>query len=129
VFTRHNELATLLLLRRRKAVDTSDKPRGAPIKLRSIGNQMRAVLYRAGNPIRERKLDEGAEVWPATTGDKARDAPKENPSLAGDETTALRFTGWYIVPSDGLAAVFGAMRSGELKEYHPSEIFSDPPGA
>jgi hypothetical protein len=110
-------------------VDTSDKTRGAPIKLRSIGNQIRAIFYRAGSPIGERRLDEGAEFWPATPADKARDAPKEVPSLAGDEMTALRFTGWYIVPHSGLAAVFGAMRPGQLKEYHPSEIFSDPPGA
>jgi hypothetical protein len=90
-------------------VDASDKTRPALLKLQSIGGTIHAIVYRGGSLIGDRKLDDGTKVLLASAADMA-DAPKKVPRLTGDneERIALGFTGWYVLPGEGLAAIFGA---------------------
>jgi hypothetical protein len=88
-------------------VHTLAENRGALIELRSGCNQIHAFVYRYGARIGHLKLAEGTEVWRASAADGVH-MPKEVPCFAADVKDAPEFCGWYIVPDEGFAAVFGA---------------------
>jgi hypothetical protein len=88
-------------------VHTLAETRGAPITLRSIRNQIHALVYRYGVQIGRVKLAEGTEVWRASAADGVH-MPKRVPRFAADVRNAPEFSGWYIVPGEGFSAVFGA---------------------
>jgi hypothetical protein len=97
-------------------VDTARKSRGAPFRLQSIGGRMHAIFFRFGNRIGELGLHDGTYVWPAAEAD-VRDAPSETPRFAGEqaELVALGFSGWYVIPGEGLAAIFGALTPDDIR--------------
>jgi hypothetical protein len=88
-------------------VYTPDKTRGALIELRSVCNDMYAVIYRFGARIGYRKLTEGTEVWRASEADEVH-IPKVAPRFMDSAKGAFGFSGWYVVPGDGVSAIFGA---------------------
>jgi hypothetical protein len=94
-------------------VHTPDKTRGATIELRSIRNEMHAFVYRLGARIGYRKLADRTEVWRVSNADKIH-IPKNVPRFSADVKNAPEFSGWYDVPGEGPAAIFGAKPQPEL---------------
>jgi hypothetical protein len=92
-------------------VHTPDEIRGALIELRSVCNGMYAVVYRFGARIGYRKLAEGTGVWRASEAEEVH-IPKVTPRFVDDAKNA--FSGWYVVPGDGLSAIFGAKPQPEM---------------
>jgi hypothetical protein len=66
-----------------------------------------------GTQIGERNLGDEVVVREASAEEMA-DRPAKTPELAESKDTQkyLKFTGFYVVPGSGLAAIFGARRSG-----------------
>jgi hypothetical protein len=77
---------------------------------------MHAIFFRFGNRIGELGLNDETYVWPATEADQ-RDAPSETPRFVGEQEKliALGFSGWYVIPGEGLAAIFGAMPPDDIR--------------
>lgn len=82
------------------------------IKLTTIGGGIHAVFYRSGQRIGDRDLGEEVCVQPATAADLVNQ-PRTNPTFVEYDNGKGRliFTGYYVVPDFGFAAIFGAMHA------------------
>ena len=81
------------------------------IKLRTIGGGIHAVFYKGGTRTGDRNLGDKVVVREASAEEMA-DGPEKIPEITefNGGTSVLTFTGFYVVPGSGLAAIFGAMR-------------------
>ncbi len=80
------------------------------IKLRSRGGGIHAVYYVGGTQVGERDLgDEAAVTKPSA--EEMAECPANSPEFAEskDGRKYIQFTGFYVVPDSGLAAIFGAI--------------------
>ena len=80
------------------------------VKLVTIGDGIRAFLYRSGSKIGE--CDLGREVSVRTPdAEELAHRPQEAPDFAEQSGRSywLPFAGFYVVPDLGLAAIFGAI--------------------
>ena len=93
--------------------NSSSKAKAMAIKLRTISGGIHAVFYKGGTQIGERNLGDEVVVREASAEEMA-DRPAKTPEFAESKDTQkyLTFTGFYVVPGSGLAAIFGARRSG-----------------
>jgi hypothetical protein len=74
-------------------VNSTDDTCDGPITLRSVGGSMCAMFFHAGTRIGELDLDDGTEVWPASTAER-KNAPRDSSRLFGAQGPALIFAGW-----------------------------------
>ena len=80
------------------------------IKLRTIGGGIHAVFYKNGSKIDEQDLGDEVIVREPTDAELC-DRPEKTPEIAEYDggNSWLSFTGFYVVPGFGLAAIFGAI--------------------
>jgi hypothetical protein len=80
------------------------------VKLVTIGDGIRAFVYKGGSKIGESDLGREVSVR-APNADELADRPREAPDFAEQSGRSywLSFAGIYVVPDLGLAAIFGAI--------------------
>ena len=85
------------------------RPSDRCVGLHALGSGIHAVFYKAGEPIGQRDLGHEVEVL-VPTDEELADRPRVTPDFAeyAGGSHLLKFTGFYVVPGSGLAAIFGA---------------------
>jgi hypothetical protein len=80
------------------------------LKLVTIGGGIHAAFYKGGQRIGEGNLGREAYVR-VPTDEELADSPEDVPDFAErtDRSFWLSFSGFYVVPDSGLAAIFGAV--------------------
>jgi hypothetical protein len=80
------------------------------VRLVTIGGGIRAVFYKGGTRIGECDLGRKVSVR-RPNAEELADRPPEAPDFAeqSGRSSWLSFSGFYVVPDLGLAAIFGAI--------------------
>ena len=80
------------------------------LRLVTIGGGIHAAFYKGGQWIGEGNLGRAADVR-VPTDEELADCPDDVPDFAErtDRGYWLSFSGFYLVPDSGLAAIFGAV--------------------
>jgi hypothetical protein len=80
------------------------------LRLVTIGGGIHAAFYKGGQQLGEANL--GCEAYVRVpTDEELADRPEDVPDFAEqtDRSFWLSFSGFYVVPDSGLAAIFGAV--------------------